>query len=124
MDGDDLRSKWDGRYADSAAVAPALEVLVDNAHLLPQAGDALDLASGLGGSALFLARRGLRINGLEDLVVGLPSPAGIALDLAAGKMYWADQAVRRADLEPVPDAKRLSVEDNPLHASAPSTPSP
>ena len=72
MDGEDLRSKWDGRYADSVAVAPPLEVLVDNAHLLPQAGDALDLASGLGGSALFMARRGLRVSAwdLSDVAVG------------------------------------------------------
>jgi SAM-dependent methyltransferase len=36
-------------------------VLTANAHLLPAAGTALDLACGLGGNALFLARRGLQV---------------------------------------------------------------
>lgn len=57
---EDLRLKWDGRYAEAAiGEAPPLEVLAEYAHLLPSHGDALDLACGLGGSALFLARRGL-----------------------------------------------------------------
>lgn len=56
---DQREAKWNKRYAESAAETPQpLEVLVDNAHLLPRGGVALDLASGLGGSALWLARRG------------------------------------------------------------------
>ena len=72
MDESDLRNKWDSRYADGVGVPMPLEVLVDNVHLLPRAGDALDLASGLGGSALFLARRGLRVSAwdLSDVAVG------------------------------------------------------
>lgn len=58
----DLIRRWDARYreADSAQVAPA-EVLRENAHLLPAAGDALEVACGLGGNALFLAERGLNV---------------------------------------------------------------
>lgn len=60
-DTDELRSKWDGRYtAATGAVAQPNEVLADYAHLLPAHGEALDLACGLGGNALYLARRGLR----------------------------------------------------------------
>ncbi|MDJ0738439.1 MAG: methyltransferase domain-containing protein [Gammaproteobacteria bacterium] len=82
MDGDPLRDKWDRRHADASGAAMPLEVLVDNAHLLPAAGDALDLACGLGGSALFLADRGFRVRAwdispvavqrLRERAAGLP----------------------------------------------------
>lgn len=53
-------NQWDERYRDGdpAAAAPAY-VLEQFAHLLPARGDALDLAAGLGGNALLLARSGL-----------------------------------------------------------------
>lgn len=58
---DAMRAKWDRIYRETPAVLPepAL-VLAENAHLLPVSGVALDLACGLGGNALFLARSGLR----------------------------------------------------------------
>lgn len=59
-DTDELRAKWDDRHAAATGPVSPGEVLAENAHLLPRSGDALDLASGLGGNALFLARRGLR----------------------------------------------------------------
>ncbi len=59
IEDDELRDKWDARYAQAELSPVPLEVLAENAHLLPGDGDALDLASGLGGSALFLAARGL-----------------------------------------------------------------
>ena len=85
MDEGDLRSKWDGRYADSVGVPSPLEVLVDHAHLLPRSGDALDLASGLGGSALFMARQGLRVRAwdLSDVAVGRLREAAEGLTLTA-----------------------------------------
>jgi len=55
-----LREKWDRRYDRASQVSDALDVLVENAHLLPTRGAALDLACGLGGSSLFLAERGLQ----------------------------------------------------------------
>ncbi len=52
--------KWDARYRASAArEVPACLALREHAHLLPPAGEALDLACGLGGNALALARHGL-----------------------------------------------------------------
>lgn len=52
--------KWNSRYADRAPVdQQACEILREYAHLLPREGDALELASGLGGNAIFLAQRGL-----------------------------------------------------------------
>jgi len=90
---DELRRKWDGRYAEaSGAVVPPLEVLAENAHLLPDHGEALDLACGLGGSALFLARHGLRtqawdisavaIEAVQRMTGGLPLRAEVR-DLSA-----------------------------------------
>ncbi len=83
---DELRLKWDDRYAAAAAgAAPPLEVLVDNAQLLPAAGRALDLACGLGGSALFLARRGFdtRAWDISQVAIDRLRRAAAALPLAA-----------------------------------------
>jgi tellurite methyltransferase len=77
----ELRRKWDLRYAQSSGPSAPLEVLTENAHLLPERGDALDLACGLGGSALFLARHGLRTQAWD-----LSAVAVQALQRAAGDL--------------------------------------
>jgi len=79
---DELRGKWDRRYEQAQSVPCAIEVLVENSHLLPSRGTALDLACGLGGSGLFLAERGLQtwawdlspvaIEALERRAAGFP----------------------------------------------------
>jgi SAM-dependent methyltransferase len=56
-----LRAKWDARYADGERVPEPAWVLTENLHLLPTSGQALDLACGLGVSALLLAERGLAV---------------------------------------------------------------
>lgn len=54
------QEKWDARYRNDANDAPAAcQVLQEFAHLLPERGCALDLATGRGGNALFLAQHGL-----------------------------------------------------------------
>lgn len=58
---EDDRDKWNRRYAQAEGQAQVAAVLRDNAHLLPAAGDALDLACGRGANALFLAERGLQV---------------------------------------------------------------
>lgn len=63
----DPKDKWDRIYraaAKESIPAPA-RVLTENAHLLPPAGTALDLACGLGGNALFLAGRGLETHAFD-----------------------------------------------------------
>ena len=58
------QQKWNHRYAaqkTQAQPTPAA-VLTENQHLLPNTGATLDLACGLGGNALFLARRGLQVD--------------------------------------------------------------
>jgi SAM-dependent methyltransferase len=63
---------WEERYQNrSAADAEPAPVLAEYAHLLPAEGTALDLACGLGGNAVFLARRGL------DTLAWDSSPAAI-----------------------------------------------
>lgn len=53
--------KWQSIYQKSARPAQrAAEVLVQNRHLLPRSGDALDLACGMATNAIFLAEYGLR----------------------------------------------------------------
>lgn len=61
-DNDQIRNKWDARYRSTHATtdSPA-EILQQNSQLIPDNGKALDLATGLGGSALFLASKGLDV---------------------------------------------------------------
>lgn len=56
-----LRAKWDQRYLTSDRYPAPASVLTENLHLLPTSGQALDLACGLGASALLLAQRGLDV---------------------------------------------------------------
>ncbi len=69
---DDERAKWDARYRSAAPEAPqAAAVLREYAHLLPPQGQALDIACGLGGNALLLARHGLHTSAWDISAVAL-----------------------------------------------------
>jgi len=58
----DIQTKWDAIYSDKQnSPAPSL-VLMQNQHLLPKNGTALDLACGLGGNAVLLAKAGLDVS--------------------------------------------------------------
>src|SRR5688572_26245550 len=62
----DLRTKWNERHAAGQVVdATPCAALRDFAHLLPKTGKALDVACGLGGNAVFLARSGLETLGVD-----------------------------------------------------------
>lgn len=86
MNTDETRAKWDARHAEAAGIAPPLDVLVDNRHLLPSAGQALDIACGLGGNALFLAREGLHVDAWDISPVAIErlAQAAAGLDVTAG----------------------------------------
>lgn len=58
-DGLRAQERWNTRYRQSRGTPEPAQILQDYAHLLPCAGDALDLACGMGANALFLATRGL-----------------------------------------------------------------
>ena len=75
-----LAAKWDARYHEAGA-AVAAEVLARNRHLLPASGEALDLACGLGGNALLLARHGLRTTAWDLSPVAIARLAAEAGDL-------------------------------------------
>jgi 2-polyprenyl-3-methyl-5-hydroxy-6-metoxy-1,4-benzoquinol methylase len=52
-------------------------VLAENEHLLPPGGGrALDLACGLGGNAVFLARRGFEVDAVDISEVGIEGQTG------------------------------------------------
>lgn len=62
MPSDERRLRWESRYREAPVAGPReAGVLRDNAFLLPSSGQALDLASGRGGNAIFLAERGLSV---------------------------------------------------------------
>ncbi|RLW55999.1 MAG: SAM-dependent methyltransferase [gamma proteobacterium symbiont of Stewartia floridana] len=92
-----LRIKWDQRYADAEKVARPAEVLLSNAHLLPEQGSALDLACGLGGNALFLAQRGFTVEAWD-----LSSVAIQRLVQAAGQLKLNNLHARVRDVEGQP----------------------
>ena len=57
------RQQWNERYRENLTVnspTPAA-VLIQNAHLLPKDGVAMDLACGLGGNAIYMVQRGLQV---------------------------------------------------------------
>ncbi|MFV8050817.1 class I SAM-dependent methyltransferase [Mycobacterium sp. 48b] len=67
------RLRWDAAYTDRDPDAgPALpQVFAGHAGLFPMSGSALDVACGTGRAALWLARRGLRVQGLDVSAVAI-----------------------------------------------------
>ncbi len=58
---EDPRTRWDAIYSKGQGVpSNPSRVLEENAHLLPASGDALEIACGLAGNAVMLARAGFR----------------------------------------------------------------
>lgn len=88
---------WEARYRNaSSRTAQAAPVLREYAYLLPRHGDALDVACGLGGNALLLAARGLRVTAWD-----ISAHAIAALRAAAGDRGLELQAEVR-DVEALP----------------------
>ncbi len=57
------KAKWDRIYSERKPTDPQpAEVLLQNRHLLPKQGIALDLACGLGANSLLLAEQGLEVH--------------------------------------------------------------
>ncbi len=63
--------KWDRLYSRATAPPPPCALLERHAHWLPASGRALDLACGLGGNALLLARHGLRVDAWDGSRVAI-----------------------------------------------------
>lgn len=71
-------NKWDQRYLDATAPGGVSFVLREFEYLLPRSGDALDIACGLGGDALFLAQRGLAVQAWDASRVAIDKLGGFA----------------------------------------------
>jgi len=99
------RAGWDARYRAADTVRPrAARVLLDNIHLLPTSGTALDLACGLGGNALLLAERGLQVQGWD-----FSAAAIVALDASARAASLPLTAIVRDVLAEPPAAASFDV---------------
>ena len=73
------QTKWDRIYTgDAGKSAEPCEVLAAHSHLLPAAGDALDLACGRGGNALYLAARGFSTRAWDVSAVAIQSLSDVA----------------------------------------------
>ena len=89
------RQRWEDRYATGNAGRDApSDFLVAHAALLH--GRVLDLAAGAGRNALFLARRGLRVDAVDRALTGLQRAQ------SAARAEGLDLRVVQADLESFP----------------------
>jgi len=80
---DQLQTKWDERYAKNNDLPQACRVLQEFSHLLPSNGQALDLACGLGGNALLLAKNGLAVTAWDLSPIGIEKLAQLATQASA-----------------------------------------
>ena len=76
------RLRWDGRYTTTGpadiGVARLPTVFARYADEFPTAGKALDLACGQGGTSVWLARRGLRVWGVDASPVAIDQARDLA----------------------------------------------
>ncbi len=101
----ELLEKWNRRYRDASveAAAPA-RVLVENRHLLPAQGQALEIACGLGANARLLAE-----HGLQTLAWDIASVAVAKLNAFAQREHLPLQAeVHDVELAP-PEPESVDV---------------
>ncbi len=99
------RQKWDSIYRKSAVSMPAAcSVLTGHAYLLPTQGQALDVACGLGGNALFMAKRGLQPTAIDISSVAIDklrqhaSSSGLPINTVAQDLTAASIGVSSYDV--------------------------
>jgi SAM-dependent methyltransferase len=73
------QAKWDQRYRNAQSTGKPAAVLEHYQQLLPQEGEALDIACGLGGNALLLAQHGLNTHAWDLSPVAIQTLAEQAL---------------------------------------------
>jgi tellurite methyltransferase len=74
------QDKWDSRYREAGLPGAPATVLLENAHLLPRHGTALDLACGLGANSVFLAEHGLQTHAWDISPVAIEKLRSIAME--------------------------------------------
>ncbi len=90
MSDSQLQDKWDNRYRAASQPASPPKVLLENLHLLPSSGQALDLACGLGAGSLLLAEHGLTVDAWDISAVAIEQ-----LTKVANKQQLAIKAVAK-----------------------------
>lgn len=89
-----MRGSWDERFAVSAPGEPGPPTaLTGREDLVPHAGRALDMACGRGTVAVWLARRGLTVDAVDD------APAGLALGRTLAGATGVEVTWIEADLD-------------------------
>jgi len=74
------QDKWDRRYREAGLPGAPATVLLENAHLLPRRGTALDLACGLGANSLLLAEHGLQTQAWDISPVAIEKLRSVAVE--------------------------------------------
>jgi SAM-dependent methyltransferase len=74
-----IREKWNDRYRAATGERRAARVLLENLHLLPHNGRALDLACGSGGNSILLAQRGLKVDAWDFADVPIEALQAVAI---------------------------------------------
>jgi SAM-dependent methyltransferase len=74
------QDKWDKHYREAGLPGAPAAVLLDNVHLLPRRGTALDLACGLGANSLLLAECGLQTHAWDISPVAIEKLRAIAVE--------------------------------------------
>ena len=74
------QDKWDSRYREAGLPGAPATVLIENLHLLPRRGMALDLACGLGANSLLLAEHGLQTHAWDISPVAIKKLRTIAVE--------------------------------------------
>jgi len=96
-------AEWDALYQSSDPV-PAAKVLVDNLHLLPAKGNALDLACGLAENGLLLAKNNLAVDAWDNSPVAIErvnktaKKSGLAVNAQVKDVMTANIAVEFYDV--------------------------
>lgn len=99
------QQKWDRIYSNrSPAALHASEVLLENQHLLPEQGEALDLACGLGANSMLLAEHGLSVRSWDISSVAIQQ-----LTKAASERSFNIQAEIRDVIAQPPTANSVDV---------------
>jgi len=88
------QDKWDSRYREAGLPGAPATVLLENAHLLPRCGTALDLACGLGANSLLLAARGLETHAWDISPVAVERLRAVALERKLPVIAEAKDALR------------------------------